>query len=145
MKDAGNIQTKIDTIIKEINANNKESILENNNEVKMLIYYNHCVDIIEFLKLYSKVQLNELLVSIAINYDKIENSQLSLEYIEESLKIIPNIPSVIIFESGLFVTMNKLDEAQKCLLKYKYLIGDDPYNNYLYHSHQYSILLSYGI
>ena len=134
MKDAGNIQTKIDTIIKEINANNKESILENNNEVKMLIFYNHCVDIIEFLKLYSKVQLNELLVSIAINYDKIENSQLSLEYIEESLKIIPNVPSVIIFESGLFVTMNKLDEAQKCLLKYKYLIGDDPYNNYLYHS-----------
>jgi hypothetical protein len=28
--------------------------------------------------------------------------------------------------------MNKLDEAQKYLLKYKYLIGEDPYNTYIY-------------
>ena len=134
MKNTGNIQSKIDSIIKELNTNNKENLLENNNEIKMLIHYSHCIDLLEFLKLYSKVQLNELLVSIAINYDKIGNSQLSLEYIEESLKIIPNDPSVIIFESGLFVTMNKLEEAQKCLLKYKYLIGEDPYNIYIYSS-----------
>ena len=127
-----NIQSKIDSIIKEANSKNDESLQEDYNKVEILLYYNHCVDIFEFLKLYSKVQLNELLVKIAIIYDFLGNSQLSLETIDESLKIIPNAPSVILFKSGLFVSMNKLDEAQKCLLKYKYLIGEDPYNTYIY-------------
>ena len=127
-----NIQSKIDYIIKETNSKNDGSLQEDYNKIKILLYYNHCVDIFEFLKLYSKVQLNELLVKIAIIYDLLGNSQLSLETIDESLKIIPNAPSVILFKSGLFVTMNKLDEAQKCLLKYKYLIGEDPHSTYIY-------------
>ena len=120
-----NIQSKIDSIIKEANSKNDGSLNEDYNKIKILLYYNHCVDIFEFLKLYSKVQLNELLVNIAIIYDSLGNSELSLEILDESLKIIPNIPSA---------TMNKLDEAQKCLLKYKYLIGEDPYGTYIYSS-----------
>ena len=127
-----NIQSKIDSMIKEINSKRDESIQEEYNELKILLCYNHCVDIFEFLKLYSKVQLNEILVNIAIIYDLVGNSQLSLEILDESIKIIPNMPSVILFKSGLFVTMNKLDEAQKCLLKFKYLIGEDCYNTYIY-------------
>ena len=134
MSKTENIQSKIDSMIKAINSIKDENLLEDNNEVKRLLYYNHCVDIFEFLKLYSKVQLNELLVNIAIIYDSLGNSELSLEILDESLKIIPNIPSVILFKSGLFATMNKLEEAQKCLLKYKYLIGEDPYGIYIYSS-----------
>ena len=129
-----NIQSKIDSMIKEANSKNDGSLQEDYNKVKILLYYNHCVDIFQFLKLYSKVQLNEILVNIAIIYDLVGNSQLSLEILDESIKIIPNMPSVILFKSGLFVTMNKLDEAQKCLLKFKYLIGEDPYNTYIYSS-----------
>ena len=129
-----NIQSKIDSMIKEANSKNDGSLQEDYNEVKILLHYNHCVDIFQFLKLYSKVQLNELLVKIAIIYDSLRNSQLSLETIDESLKLIPNVPSLILYKAGLFVTMNKLDEAQKCLLKFKYLIREDPYNTYIYSS-----------
>ena len=129
-----NIQSKIDFMIKEANSMDVGNLKDDYNEIKILLHYIHCVDIFEFLKLYSKVQLNELLVKVAIIYDLLGNSQLSLETIDESLKIIPNTPSTIIFKSGLFVTMNKLDEAQKCLLKFKYLIGEDPYNTYIYNT-----------
>ena len=130
----GNIQSKIDFMIKEANSMDVGNLKDDYNEIKILLHYIHCVDIFEFLKLYSKDQLNELLVKVAIIYDLLGNSQLSLETIDESLKIIPNTPSTIIFKSGLFVTMNKLDEAQKCLLKFKYLIGEDPYNTYIYNT-----------
>jgi len=50
-----NIQSKIDFMIKEINSRDDESLLEDYNEVKILLYYNHCVDIFEFLNLYSKI------------------------------------------------------------------------------------------
>ena len=131
MRKNENIQSKIDSMIKEINSNDDK---EDYNEVKKLLYYNHCVDIFEFLNLYSKIQLNELFVKIAEIYDMLGYSQLSLEILNESLKIIPNVPSVILFKSGLFATMNKLEEAQKCLIKFKYLIGEDPYNTYIYSS-----------
>ena len=130
----GNIQSKIDFMIKKANSKDVGCLQEDYNEIKILLYYNHCVDIFEFLKFYSKVQLNELLVKIAIIYDLLGNSQLSLETIDESLKIIPNVPSEILLKSILFVTMNKLDEAQKCLLKFKYLIGEDPYSTYIYNT-----------
>jgi len=134
MSKNGNIQSKIDSMIKEITSNYGGSQLEDYSEIKILLCYNHCVDIFEFLNLYSKIQLNELLVKIADIYDMLGNSQLSLEILDESLKIIPNAPNVILFKSGLFVTMNKLEEAQKYLTKYKYLIGEDPYNTYIYNS-----------
>ena len=140
-----NIQSKIDLMIKEANSMDAGSQKDDYNNIKILLYYNHCVDILEFLKLYSKVQLNELLVKVAIIYDLLGNSQLSLEIIDESLKIISNVPSAILFKSGLFVTMNKLDEAQKCLLKFKYLIGEDPYSTYIYNTFRilYYYLLEY--
>ena len=93
-----NIQSKIDLMIKEANSMDAGSQKDDYNNIKILLYYNHCVDILEFLKLYSKVQLNELLVKVAIIYDLLGNSQLSLETIDESLKIIPNTPSTIIFK-----------------------------------------------
>ena len=129
-----NIQSKVDSMIKEINSNNGGSLLEDYYEVKILLYYNHCIDLFDFLNLYSKIQMNELYVKIADIYDMLGNSQLSLEILDESLKIIPNVPSLILFKSGLFVTMNKLEEAQKYLTKFKYLIGEDPYNTYIYSS-----------
>jgi len=126
-----NIQSKIDSMIKEINSNDDKG---DYNEVKILLSYNHCVDIFEFLNLYSKIQLNELFVKIADIYNILGNSQLSLEILDESLKIIPNSPSVILFKSELFATMNKLEEALKYLIKFKYLIGEDPYSTYIYNS-----------
>ena len=61
-----NIQSKIDSMIKKINSNDDKG---DYNEVKILLYYNHCVDIFEFLNLYSKIQLNEILVKIADIYN----------------------------------------------------------------------------
>jgi len=69
MSKNGNIQSKIDSMIKEINSNDDGSLLEDYNEVKILLHYNHCVDIFEFLNLYSKIQLNEILVKIADIYN----------------------------------------------------------------------------
>ena len=71
---------------------------------------------------------------MAVIYEILGYNQLSLEHIEQSLIIIPNVPTIILFKSGLYAAMNRLDEAQKNLLKYKYLIGEDTYYNYIYNS-----------
>ena len=140
-----NIQTKIDNIIKIIKSKKDENSQENYGEIQILMYYSHCQDLFDFLKYYSKIQLNELLMKIAIIYDKLGDNQQSLKYVNESLKIISNVPSIILFKSGLFATMNKLGDAQKCLLKYKYLIGEDKYCNYIYNTMNiiYYYLLNY--
>ena len=132
MKNNDNIQSRIDTIIKNINLNNQLILQENYNDIKILIYYSHCLDLFDFLGKYSKVQLNETLIQIALIYDKLGDSLHSLEYVDESLDIIPNVPSIILFKSGLFATMSRFDEAQKYMIKYKYLIGEDIYGNYIY-------------
>ena len=132
MKNNDNIQSRIDTIIKNINSNNQGILQEDYNDVKILIYYSHCLDLFDFLGKYFRVQLNETLIQIAIIYDKLGDSPQSLEYVNESLNIIPNVPSIILFKSGLFATMNRFDEAQKYMIKYKYLIGEDIYGNYIY-------------
>ncbi len=132
MTNNDNIQSRIDTIIKNINLNNQGNLLEDYNDVKELIYYAHCLDLFDFLGKYSKVQLNETLIQIAIIYDKLGDSMQSLEYVNESLNIIPNVPSIILFKSGLFAAMSRFDEAQKYIIKYKYLIGEDIYGNYIF-------------
>ena len=129
-----NIQSQIDNIIKKIESKNDENSQENYDEIQIYIYYTHCQDLFDFLKYYSKIQLNELLIQIAIINNKFGDNQQSLEYVNKSLKIIPNTPSIILFKSGLFASMNKLEDAQKCLLKYKYLIGEDKYCNYIYNT-----------
>jgi len=129
-----NIQSKIDNIIKKIESKNDENSQENYDEIQIYIYYTHCQDLFDFLKYYSKIQLNELFIQIAIINNKFGDNQQSLEYVNKSLKIIPNTPSIILFKSGLFASMNKLEDAQKCLLKYKYLIGEDKYCNYIYNT-----------
>ena len=128
------IQQKIDQLIenattKKDNKNNQEV-----NEVACLISYSHCLDLFEFLRIYSRIQKNELLFQMAFIYEILGYYDLSLKYIDESLTIIPNVPTIILFKSCLYATMNEMDEAQKFLLKYKYLIGEDSYYNYLYNS-----------
>jgi len=130
------IQLKIDSIISDINQNNETTQSEEKNQITALIGYSHCLDLYEFLKLYSKVQKNELLFQIAIIYDSIGYSELSMEYINEALLIIQNVPTIILYKCGLFANQNKLDEAQKWLLKYKYLIGENKYDNYIHDSFQ---------
>ena len=130
------IQLKIDTIISEINQNNEDAQNEEKNQITALIGYSHCLDLYDFLKLFSKVQKCELLFQTAIIYDSIGYSELSMEYIDEALLLIPNVPSIILYKCGLFASQNKLDEAQKWLLKYKYLIGENKYDNYIHDSFQ---------
>ena len=126
------IQLKIDTIISQINENNSEDQIEEKNQITILMGYNHCLDLFDFLQIFSKIQKNELLVQIALIYDSIGYLELSLDYINESLLLIPNVPSIILYKSGLLASLNKLDEAQKWLVKYKYLIGDNKYDNYIH-------------
>ena len=132
MQNNDNIQSRIDNIIKNTNLNNQLILQEDYNDIKILIYYSHCLDLFDFLGKFSKVQLNETLIQIALIYDKLGDSLQSLEYVDESLNIIPNVPSIILFKSGLFATMGRFDEAQKYMIKYKYLIGEDIYGNYIY-------------
>ena len=126
------IQLKIDTIISEINENNSEEQNEEKNQITALMGYSHCLDLFDFLQIFSKIQKNELLVQIALIYDSIGYLELSLDYINESLLLIPNVPSIILYKCGLFASLNKLDEAQKWLVKYRYLIGDNKYDNYIH-------------
>ena len=130
------IQLKIDTIISEINQNREDIQNEEKNNITALIGYSHCLDLYDFLKLYSKVQKNELLFQAAIIYDSIGYSELSMDYIDQALLLIPNVPSIILYKSGLYANQNKIDEAQKWLLKYKYLIGENKYDNYIHDSLQ---------
>lgn len=130
------IQLKIDNLISNINSRTYENnnSQEEVNDVITLISCNHCLDLFDFLDNYSKVQKNELLFQIAFIYDMLGYNNKSLDYVNESLKMIPNAPTIILFKSGLYASMNKLEEAQKYLLKFKYLIGEDTYNNYIYNS-----------
>ena len=126
------IQLKIDAIISDINLNSQDNQNEEKNQITALIGYSHCLDLFDFLQIFSKIQKNELLFQTAVIYDSIGNYEQSMDYINESLILIPNVPSIILFKSGLFASKNKLDESQKWLLKYKYLIGKNKYDNYIH-------------
>ena len=135
------IQLKIDSIISDINLNNQDNQNEEKNQITALMGYSHCIDLFDFLEIFSKIQKNELLVQTAIIYDSIGYNELSMDYINQSLIIIPNVPSIILYKSGLYASLNKLDEAQKWLIKYKYLIGENIYDNYIHDS--YLVVLYY--
>ena len=135
------IQLKIDTIISDINSNNQDIQNEEKNQITALMNYSHCIDLFDFLQIFSKIQKNEILFQTAIIYDSIGYTQLAMDYINESLILIPNVPSIILYKSGLFASLNKLDEAQKWLIKYKYLIGENKYDNYIHDS--FLVLLYY--
>ena len=128
------IQFKIDTIISDVNKNVQDNQNEETNQTITLMGYSHCLDLYDFLQIYSKIQKNELLFQTAIIYDSMGYNDLSMDYIDESLLLIPNVPSIILYKSGLFASINKLDEAQKWLLKYQYLIGENVYENYIHDS-----------
>ena len=130
------IQLKIDQLIENINSKiyNISNSQEQINDIITLISFNHCLDLFEFLKNYYKIQKNELIVQMAIIYDMLGYNKKALEYIKESLNIVENVPTVILFKSVLYASLNKLEEAQKYLLKYKYLIGEDSYYNFIYNS-----------
>ena len=130
------IQRKIDQLIENVNPKNDKKFnqSEETNEVACLISYSHCLDLFDFLQIHSKIQKHELLFQMAVIYETLGYYDRSLIYIDESLTVIPNVPTIILFKSCLYATMNEMDEAQKFLLKYKYLIGEDSYYNYLYNS-----------
>ena len=130
------IQLKIDRIISDINLNNQDNQNEEKNQITALMGYSHCIDLFDFLQIFSKIQKNEIFVQAAIIYDSIGYTELSMDYINESLILIPNVPSIILYKSGLFASLNKLDEAQKWLIKFKYLIGENLYDNYIHDSYQ---------
>ena len=125
------IQLKIDNLITNINTNSSSDY---KNEVTVIISYCHCLDLYEFLNIYYSAQKNEILFQLALIYDMIGYSQISLEYIDEALNLISNIPTIILYKSALFASLKQMEDAQKCLLKYKYLIGEDNYQNYIYSS-----------
>jgi hypothetical protein len=135
------IQLKIDRIISDINLNNQDNQNEEKNQITALMGYSHCIDLFDFLQIFSKIQKNEIFVQAAIIYDSIGYTELSMDYINESLILIPNVPSIILYKSGLFASLNKLDEAQKWLIKFKYLIGENLYDNYIHDS--YLVVLYY--
>ena len=130
------IQLKIDELISNIKSKKENNDIqqEETYEVTILISYNHCLDLFDFLQNYSKVQKNELLFQISLIYNILGYNQLSLEYTDESLLVIPNVPTIILFKSALYASMNRLEDAQKFLLKFKYLIGEDNFYNYIYNS-----------
>ena len=130
------IQLKIDRIISDINLNTQDNQNEEKNQITALMGYSHCIDLFDFLQIFSKIQKNEIFVQAAIIYDSIGYTELSMDYINESLILIPNVPSIILYKSGLFASLNKLDEAQKWLIKFKYLIGENLYDNYIHDSYQ---------
>ena len=139
------IQLKIDSLVSNINKNSKETQSEEKNDITNLISYIHCLDLYDFLGSFSKIQKNEILVQIAIIYDTIGYTESSIEYLNQALILIPNAPSVILFQSGLYASMNKLEIAQKFLVKYKYLIGENKYYNYVHDFYRliYYFLLDY--
>ena len=97
------IQLKIDQLISNINpTNNDNNQRGESNEITTLISYNHCLDLLDFLQNYSKAQKNELLFHISVIYDILGYSELSLEYTNESLNLIQNVPTIILFQSGLY-------------------------------------------
>ena len=130
------IQLKIDELISNIKTKKENNDIqqEETNKVTILISYNHCLDLFDFLQNYSKVQKNELLFQISLIYNILGYNQLSLEYTDESLLVIPNVPTIILYKSALYASMNRLEDAQKYLLKFKYLIGEDNFYNYIYNS-----------
>ena len=64
-----------------------------------------------------------------------------MDYINESLILIPNVPSIILFKSGLFASLNKLDEAQKWLIIYNYHIYSHQLNIYILYVLQHFFLI----
>ena len=130
------IQLKIDLIIADINQNCQENQTEEKNQITALMGYNHCLDLFEFLNMFSKIQKSELLVQVGIIYDSIGYAELSMDCVNESLLLVPNVPSIILYKSSLFASLNRLDEAQKWLVKYKYIIGENKYDNYIHDSFQ---------
>ena len=128
------IQLKIDQLIGNISSKIYEKI-DSKEEIKdiiTLVYFNHCLDLFDFMKNYYKIQKNEILFHIAIIYDMLGYNSRSLEFVNKSLNIISNVPTIILFKSSLYASMDKIEEAQKYLLKFKYLIGEDKYLNYIY-------------
>ena len=127
------LQLKIDKLILNALLNNDDKRQqERYDDITTLISYMNCLDLFDFLEKFSKIQKNELLFQISFIYGFLGFNKISLDYISESLKIIQNVPTIILFKSCLYVSMNRLDDAQKYLVKYKYLIGEDIFGNYIY-------------
>lgn len=114
-----NIQNKIDRLI--INGNNEFS--EQRNVISALVEYSRSLDLYDFSDRSYKIQTHEVLVRIAICYDILGNFTKTVEFLNRSLLLVPNVSSLILYKSVLLQTLGKTDDAQKILIKYKQISG----------------------
>ena len=126
------IQQKIDSFITEANCIIDSNDEESKNEVIALIKYAKCIDLFDFLSLRSSVQKHEILVQMALIYDMVGYEELALKTIDNALNEVPNVPSIVLLKCGVLASMNKIEEAQRNMMKYKYLSGSWDYNMYVY-------------
>jgi len=113
------MQNKIDRLI----SNGNSEFSEQRNVISALVEYSRCLDLFELLDRSYKVQLHEVLVRIAICFDILGNFQKTLEYLNKALQIVPNAGSLILYKSVLLQTLEKTEEAQKILIKFKQISG----------------------
>lgn len=123
------IQNKIDLLIKD--GNDKISITKRN-EIGALVSYSQALDLFDFLERPYNIQIHETNVKISMCWEILGNVKNALEYLNNAMSIIPNIPSLTLYKSILLQMLNLSDESQKYLLKFKQLGGNNIIHNYLY-------------
>ena len=139
------LQKKIDNFIIEANEKISNNNEKERNEIDALVIYLKAIDLFEFINKKSNIQQHEILFKISFLFDLIGNKKSSLNYIEKSIELIPNVPFVILFKSIILKSLNKNEEAQQQLIKFKHLCGKNDYYIYIHDIIQiiYFFLLKY--
>ena len=139
------LQKKIDNFIIEANEKISNNNEKERNEIDALVIYLKAIDLFEFINKKSNIQQHEILFKISFLFDLIGNKKSSLNYIEKSIELIPNVPIVILFKSIILKSLNKNEEAQQQLIKFKHLCGKNDYYIYIHDIIQiiYFFLLKY--
>ena len=139
------LQKKIDNFILEANDKISNNNIKEKNEINALVIYLKAIDLFDFLDKKSHIQQHEILFKISFLFDLIGNKETSLNYIEKSIELIPNVPLVILFKSIILKSLNKNDKAQQQLIKFKHLCSKNDYYIYIHDLIQiiYFFLLKY--
>ncbi len=139
------LQKKIDNFILEANDKISNNNIKEKNEINALVIYLKAIDLFDFLDKKSHIQQHEILFKISFLYDLIGKKETSLNYIEKSIELIPNVPLVILFKSIVLKSLNKNEESQQQLIKFKHLCGRNDYYIYIHDLIQiiYFFLLKY--
>ncbi len=126
------LQKKIDNFILEANDKISNNNIKEKNEINALVIYLKAIDLFDFLDKKSHIQQHEILFKISFLYDLIGKKETSLNYIEKSIELIPNVPLVILFKSIVLKSLNKNEESQKQLIKFQNLCGRNDYYIYIH-------------